>query len=408
MKAMKTIIYAALLLLVTVATSQVTVTTLTPEIKGSGGLSLDVNGNLIIADFGDFLSVVDPDGQPNDVLIMDTSNVITQYSTGFIGASGNDFDSNGILFQSDIRDGAIYKIIAGVRTFVTNTGISAPVGIAFDSADNFFVCNCGNNTIRKVTPGGVSTMFASGTSFSCPNGITVDEDDNLYVSNFNDGRIIKITPAGVTSVMNITPAGTTGGPSNGHLDYHTPTRTLFIASHGSNKIFALRLDDPSVLIPIAGSGTRGNADGSGTTASFSRPNGVAVTPDGDSIYINSAVPVTNVPNGPLNPQLIRLITGVQSVLAIEDETKTINTAFIYPNPTSDMVTVEATLDGSYESLVIQLFDIHGRLLKEISDISVASELLSTEFSVAEFAAGTYFLNVMNNNVRLFTSKLIKN
>lgn len=387
--------------------AQTTVTTLTPEIKGSGGLSLDENGNLLIADFGDFLSVPDPDGLPNDVLIMDTSNNITQYSTGFVGASGNDFDSNGILFQSDIRDNAIFKIVAGVRTFVTDTGIAAPVGIAFDSADNFYVCNCGDDTIQKVTPGGVSTQFASGTDFSCPNGITVDENDNLYVSNFNNGNIIKITPAGATTVLNATPGGTTGGASNGHLDYHEATQTLFIASHGSNRIYALRLADPANLIPIAGSGARGNEDGPGTTASFSRPNGVAVTPDGDSIYINSAVPTTNVPNGPLNPQLIRLITGVQSILSVAEETKSSFDAFLYPNPASDMVKFEVRGDFENKSVNIQLFDVHGRLLKEIGDISMHDQQISSEFSVAALASGTYFLVLNNRNGRLFTTKLVK-
>jgi len=387
--------------------AQVNVTTLTPEIEGSGGLSLDADGNLIIADFGDFLSVPDPDGLPNHILSMAPDLTITQYSTGFVGASGNDFDSNGVLFQSDIRAGGIYKIVEGIRTFVTSTGISAPVGIAFDSNDNFFVCNCGNNTIRKVTSGGVSTQFASGGIFSCPNGITVDEDDNLYVSNFGNGSIIKITPAGDTSVLVATPGGTTSGPSNGHLDYYEPSRTLFIASHGSNRIFAIRLDDPGTLIDIAGSGVRGNDDGDGASATFSRPNGVAVTTTGDSIYINSAVPLTNVPNGPLNPQLIRLITGVNSILGLEDNIDAAVKVKVYPNPVIDQFTIEANLSSSFDNLNLTLHDLQGRVLQKFEDYSTDGQHLKITLDVSNMQSGTYFYVLNDGSNQLFNGKVIK-
>jgi sugar lactone lactonase YvrE len=385
--------------------AQIQVTTVSSEIKGSGGLSLDENGNLIIADFGDFLSVVDPDGLPNDIHIMDPDFNITQYSTGFIGASGNDFDSNGVLFQSDIRASAIYKIIGGVRTFVTSTGIVAPVGIVFDSQDNFYVCNCGNNTIRKVTPGGVSTDFAPSGLYQCPNGITVDEDDNLYVSNFNNGNIIKITPAGDASVLNSTPGGSTGGASNGHLDYFEPTRTLFIASHGSNQIYMMSIDDPSDLVVIAGSGLRGNADGDASTASFSRPNGVAVTKTGDSIYINSAVPVTNIPNGPLNPQLIRLVTGVNSILSV-NETEEYSDLIVFPNPATDRFTLEVSLSNEYLELNIKIYDIQGRILKERTRINTQGMQIKETMEVSELSSGNYFYSLNDGNKQLLNGKII--
>ena len=402
---MKKLLFILIILSGTLVNSQVTVTTVSPEIKGSGGLSLDGNGNLIIADFGDFLSVPDPDGQPNDIHIMDLStNIITNYSTGFEGASGNDFDSNGVLFQSDIRDSGIYKIVGGVRTFVTNNGIVAPVGIAFDSNDNFFVCNCGNNTIRKVTPGGVSTAFASGAIFQCPNGITVDEDDNLYVSNFSNGSVIKITPAGVATVILSTPAGSTGGPSNGHLEYHQPTRTLFIASHGSNTIYAARLDKPCRFNHYCREWRQRKCRWGWNCGQFSRPNGVTISDDGDTIYVNSAVPVTNVPNGPLNPQLIRMITGVQSVLGIHDETKNENTAFIYPNPVSDLLTIEANLNNHTEGISVEFFDIHGRLLKSVEDLKSDGFKLKVQVSMIEFQSGTYFYTVSQDTIQIFNGK----
>lgn len=404
---MKNVVYI-LLLSITVVFGQVNVETITPQIEGSGGLSLDTEGNLYIADFGDFLSIIDPDGLPNDILKLDTNQNLTTYSTGFVGASGNDFDSNGVLFQSDIRASGIYKIVGGIRTFITSTGISAPVGIAFDSNDNFYICNCGNNTIQKVTPGNVSTQFASGTLFSCPNGITIDEDDNLYVSNFNNGNIIKITPSGVSSLVNVTPGGTTGGPSNGHLDYFQPKRTLFIASHGSNKIFYIKLDDPSNLQFLAGSGVRGNDDGDANSASFSRPNGVAVTQTGDSIYINSAVPVTNVPNGPLNPQLIRLITGVNDVLSVSDQEISFFNIKTYPNPAINAFILEADIQNSDSIFILEVNDLQGKLVKEMTNIRTVNNRIKISIDVSKFKSGLYFYTLRNKSKKLFTGKIVKN
>ncbi len=109
------LIVALLCLASTNLISQVETSTITPQIKGSGGLSIDTAGNLY---FGDFLSSGDLDGLPNSVWKLDVIQNLTEYSPGFIGASGNNFDSSGILYHSDIGSGAIYKIIGGVRTFV--------------------------------------------------------------------------------------------------------------------------------------------------------------------------------------------------------------------------------------------------------------------------------------------------
>ena len=392
---MKKLNILILFFLTTYGFSQVTISTLTPSFKGSGGLSLDEEGNLYIGDFGDFLGIPDPDGLPNDVIKLDTDLNLTQYSTGFIGASGNDFDSNGILYQSDIRDNAIFKIINGVRTFVTSTGISSPVGIVFDSADNFYVCNCGNGTIQKVTPSGTSTQFASGGSFTCPNGITIDENDNLYVSNFSNNKIVKITPAGVTSVIGVTALG------NGHLDYDINSRNLYIASYSGHQIYSLNIDDLEIH-PIAGSGVRGNMDGLGLEATFSTPNGVAVSKTGDSIYVNCAVPLTGAE---INPQIVRLITGL--TFGIEDRTAINYNQKVYPNPVQNSFTIEANIPSNFETLSIKLFDILGRELMELQDLSVVSTQFEKTIDISNLGTGTYFYSVYSDARQLFNGKIIK-
>ncbi len=396
-----------ILLTFTQLNAQVSTSTLTPEFNGSGGLSLDSIGNLYIGNFGNFLFA--SDGLLHKVWKMDAENNLTEYSSNFLGASGNTFSPEGILYQSDIGASGIYKIINGNRTFVTNTGIVSPVGITFDSQGNFFVCNCGNSTIRKVTPNNVSTSFSTSNLLNCPNGITIDEDDNLYVSNFSDGKIIKITPQGVATLLNTTPDGSTSAQSNGHLDYFEPTRTLYIASHASNQIFKMQIDTPSELILVAGSGIRGNDDNEDALLStFSRPNGVAITETGDSIYINSAIPLTNVPNGPLNPQVIRLITGLNSGAAsVETINPLVEKYKLYPNPAKSNLDFEVIFSKEYSSLSVSILDIEGKELKKIDGINTENHKIQLKFVLGNWSSGTYFITIKNKQKYLFQTSFKK-
>src|SRR6267154_2251800 len=143
-------------------------------------------------------------------------------------------DSAGNIYVSDRENHTIRKITpaGAVSTFAgtpdifgsaDGTGAAArfnlPEGVATDSADNVYVADEGNNTIRKITPAGVVTTLAgtagvSGSSdgtglaarFNLPRGIATDSAGNLYVAELVNNTIRKITPVGVVSTL----AGTTG------------------------------------------------------------------------------------------------------------------------------------------------------------------------------------------------------
>ena len=372
------------------------VTTISPAFKGSGGMCLDENGNLYIADFGDSLSGPDADGIPNNIMQLDTNQNLNVYSTGFVGASGNNFDNNGTLYQSDIWDSGIYKIIGGVRTFVTSDGIVSPVGIVFDSDDNFYVCNCGNNTIRKVTPGGVSTVFSSGSEFSCPNGITIDEDNNLYVVNFSNTNVVKIDPSGTPSVIANTPA------NNGHIDYDPVTKNLYIASFAGQQILYVNKDNPVLQVLAGTAGVRGNDDGPVETATFSNPNGIAVSQSGDSIYVNSAEPVTG---NELNPQYVRLISDV--LLSVQENETEISRVKAFPNPAKEEFTVQLDLQEGISSLSVNVYDINGSILIEEANLDTKGQNNGATIDVSNLASGIYFFNIVDGNSILHSGKLIK-
>jgi len=183
----------------------------------------------------------------------------------------------------------------------TAASFYAPTGVAVDAAGNVYVSD-GNNLIRKITPSGVVTTFAgsgkagsqNGTgiaaSFNGATGVAVDAAGNVYVSDGNN-LIRKITPSGVVTTL----AG--GGLRLGYVTNGTGTAATFnypysLAADAGGNVYVsdqgyylIRKITPSgVVTTLAGSGGQGDANGTGTAASFDDPTGVAVDAAGN-VYV---------------------------------------------------------------------------------------------------------------------------
>lgn len=268
------------------------VLTLTESIQaGSGGMAVDADGNIYMADFGAALSA--PPG--TRVFKITPEGEVSVFATGLVGASGNAFDSKGDLFQSNIGANRISRITPDgtVSTFVSQ-GISNPVGIAIDAEDNLFVANCGNNTITKVTSDGVSTQFSSSPLLSCPNGIALASDGNLYIANFGNGQVLRVAPNGSATTFANLP-----GNNNGHITF--ANGVLYVVARSAHRIFQLTLDGELTL--LAGTGTRGLWDGAALDARLSLTNDIAVSPDGSILYFNDVVNQTG--GDVISPVVIR-------------------------------------------------------------------------------------------------------
>lgn len=273
------------------APSGVKVRTVTDTLVGGvGGVAVDRSGAIYVATFGDVVYKVMPDGRAS------------VFATGMYGASGNAIDSRGRLLQSNFYGNYIVRIDRDGTVSPFAEGLQGPVGIAVDSADNLVVTNCRANTLSWVTPAGEVSTFAESPLFSCPNGITRGPDGTYYVANFNGGKLLAVSPTGEVSELATIP-----GNGNGHVAI--ARGDLYVTSFQGHRMYRVSMDG-SEVIHVAGTGQMGEVDGPALEASFSWPNGLAASPQGDRLYINDFVnrfpPTIETP--PVRKSLVRQVT----------------------------------------------------------------------------------------------------
>ncbi len=175
---------------------------------------------------------------------------------------------------------------------------NVPYGVATDASGNMYVADMNNHKIRKITPEGVVTTFAGGwqgfadglgasAQFKSPAGVAVDASGNVYVADLENHKIRKITPSGLVSTL----AGSTPGYADGtgsSAQFNNPSGVasdasgnVYVVDTGNNKI--RKITPLGIVSTLAGS-TPGYADGSGTSAQFSYPQGIAADASGN-VYV---------------------------------------------------------------------------------------------------------------------------
>lgn len=213
------------------------------------------------------------------------------------------------LVSNFAGEGGVFGSADGVGTAAR---FSNPQGLAIDGADNLYVADTGNQTIRKITPAGVVTTlagqarefgFADGTGsaarFNVPRGIASDTLGDVYVADSSNQVIRRITPDGVVTTIAGAPgvAGSQDGAAAAARFKDPPgiavdaAGNLYVADQGNHTIRKITPD--GVVSTIAGlAGAAGYADGSGSAARFNNPEGIAVDAAGN-VYVadrgNSAI-----------------------------------------------------------------------------------------------------------------------
>jgi hypothetical protein len=317
------------------------------------GASVDGSGHLYVADSGNntvreitsgggVTTIAGVGGVPGGS--SDGSNGAARFSN----PSGAAVDGSGNVYVADSGNSTIRKIAPGgaVTTFAGVAGatgtsdgagsaarFNSPAGVAVDSAGNIYVADTNNDTIRKITPGGLVTTLAGvggqtgsgdgaggSARFNSPHAVAVDGSGNVYVADFFNSTIREVTPSGTVSTI----AGSAGqtGFSDGTGVVARFNQPYGIAVDGSGNVYVADTYNRAIrMIAPGGSVTTLN----GTQARFFYPQGVAVTSsgtlyvsDGDNQAVLIGAAVTAPPGG-------TQIAG-QSVTAGQNATFTDGTA----------------------------------------------------------------------------------
>ena len=379
-------------------------------------LAVDASGTVYVADWAN-----------SRIRKITPSGVVTTFAgsgtPGFadgIGTSaqlnfpiGVAVDASGTVYVADTDNNRIRKITsAGVVTTLAGSGtvgsadgtgttaqFSAPFSLTVDASGTVYVADTENHIIRVITPSGVvSTLAGTGTpgfadgagtaaQFYYPKDVAVDASGTVYVADYFNSRIRAITPSGMVSTF----AGTgTAGFADGtdtsaQFNFLSgvavdASGTVYVADSGNRRI---RTITAGVVSTLAGSGTFGSADGTGTTAQFNTPDGVAVDASG-TVYVADR-----------NNNNIRKIISSNSSLGIEDNI--IKGFAMYPNPVKDSFKITA----QEQINEVEIYNLLGQLLKY-----KAVNNSETTVSTAKLPAGTYFAKIRTDKT-LKSVKFIK-
>jgi uncharacterized protein (TIGR03437 family) len=299
------------------------------------GLALDASGNLYIADLGNArIRKITPDGKI--ATVAGGGSLPPSFTTDGMRAIDMKLnaprnvavDRAGNLYIADFSAHQVYKVDATGRfSTVAGTGqagaaqanaaarvspLSSPAGLAVDAAGVLYIADSGNNCVRRIVNGVISTFFATagpvglalnsaGTLYVAAAGyfgstsravgtnlsgkdVAADSAGNLYLSTAN--YVEKIGVDGSVSIAAGNGAsryyGGDGGPAAlGRV--HNPFGLVrddlgnaYIADSGNNRI--RKISAAGMLTTFAGTGELGSSTGNGQalSAQFNGPRGLAM------------------------------------------------------------------------------------------------------------------------------------
>jgi sugar lactone lactonase YvrE len=202
---------------------------------------------------------------------------------------------------------------------------NGPSGAVFDSIGNMYVADTGNSLIRKISVSGLVTTYAGqpGRSgwldgradlalFNAPAALAIDDLDNLYVADRGNYVVRKITPGSMVSTVAGVPGvpGTNPGPYDSDPLAPSPEARLsnlqgiavtrlnnavivYVAETTATGAMIRSFTPTGQTSTVAVNTVAGNANASGNfdgpspiQSLLQQPNGLALTEDGNTLFIS--------------------------------------------------------------------------------------------------------------------------
>jgi sugar lactone lactonase YvrE len=274
------------------------------------GIAIDLNGNVVVTDYDDALvRLVTPQGVVKTVAsatnFVDPFNVVvasdgTYYMGTDADKAGNKSATSGTIWHVTPPTGG--EVAAPV---IVAQGMYRPRGLTIVASGGLFVSDRDEGLVEilPAANGPVAVLAGirgdsgfrdgpgSAAQFDAPVGVASLPDGTWIVADSYNNRIRRVTSSGVvttfagdgTYALNDGPAASArfAFPSAVAVDAAGKVYVSDIASHRIR-----RIDLAGNVQTLAGNGTRSYADGPGNVAEFYGQEGIAVTPDGKTVYVS--------------------------------------------------------------------------------------------------------------------------
>jgi len=229
-------------------------------------------------------------GASSYTVYWDNSTGVSSSSTAITSLSDDNYTHTGLTggVTYYYKVAAVNSSGTGTLSFEDNATAGASQLIGGSMQGEELNLTTAVTTLAGTGSGGSANGTGTSASFNIPFGITSD-GTNLYVAGQDSHKIRKIviSTGAVTTLAGSGTAGSADGTGtaatfNKPIAITTDGTNLYVGGEDSNKIRKVVIAS-GVVTTLAGSGSTGSADGTGTGASFTTPAGI--TTDGTNLYV---------------------------------------------------------------------------------------------------------------------------